>query len=87
MTMKSKEEKIKKIREAAADLKTKAAQAGHDEPFVSWVMDPNGGLLVLDAPGPVDSSSSASLSWESNRFLIFAFCETRRSFFQTTINL
>jgi len=86
MAMKTKEEKIETVRQAASDLKTKAAQAGHDEPFVSWVIDPNGGLLVLDAPGPVDSSSAPALSWDSNRLLVFVFCETRRSFFQTTIN-
>lgn len=82
--MKSKEEKIEKVRQAAANLKTKAAQAGH-EPSVSWVIDPNGGLLVLEAPGPVDSSSAPALSWDSNRFFVFVFSEARRSFFQTVV--
>jgi hypothetical protein len=83
--MKSKEEKISQIRQAAAELRAKASQMGRGEPFISWAIDPKGGLLVLDVPGPVDTSSARALNWESDRFFVFVFSEARRSFFQTVI--
>jgi hypothetical protein len=84
--MKSKEEKVRAFQDADAELRAKATQAGHGEPFISWVIDPNGGLLLLDFQGAVDTSSAPSLSWDADRFFVFVFSETRRSFFSTALH-
>jgi len=85
--MKTKEEKQKEVRKAALDLKAKAIDLGISGPFVSWVWDAErDGILVLDAPGPVDSSSIPTLSWDSNKFFVVVFSQSRNLPVHTFIN-
>ncbi len=75
---KSIEEKIETVRKVAAGLRKKALEAGLAEPFISWVMDSNGGTLMLDAPAVSDTSALPPISWDSGPFLVTVFSTTSR---------
>ena len=75
--VKSTQEKIEIVRNVAADLRTKAMKAGFPEPFVSWVVDANGGSLILDAPAVSDTLACPPISWESKPILVIVFSTVR----------
>ena len=76
--MKTGEQKAEEVRQTAADLKDRALRLGMAEPFVSWVLDADGGLLILDVDGPVDTSQVRKLSWDSDKFTVQVFSIPRR---------
>ena len=83
----SREENETYVRKIAADLRNKIVQAGHSEPLASWVMDTNGGILILDVPGLVDTSSCPALSWDSKRFFVFVFNPANRSVMEAIVKV
>jgi hypothetical protein len=72
------EEKMAAVRKVEAELRGKALEAGLPEPFISWVTDANDGVLMLDAPPVSDTSGLKRISWDSNRFHVTVFCQSRR---------
>jgi hypothetical protein len=76
--VKSTEEKMEMIRKVEAGLRQKATEVGLAGPFISWVTDTTGVPLILDAPPVSDTSALPPISWDSNRFLVTVFCQTRR---------
>jgi hypothetical protein len=76
---KSVKEKMETVSKVAADLREKARGAGLPEPFVSCVLDLNGGALMLDAPPVSDTLTFTQrpISWDSNLVLVVVFSTTR----------
>jgi hypothetical protein len=74
------EDKLKTAHEAAEHIRQKFAAARIPEPFISWVTDDKGGVLILDGPALSDTSGLwiRPFSWDSNHFNVTVFSIERK---------